>query len=507
MSTILDRNYRLDNGIYKIVDKDSRTIPFRPNKAQQIIYAKKQELRKAGFPIRLIILKGRQMGITTGECIYNFDDVYWHENLRAWMMAHKKDTISSIFSKVEFAYSRLPENLLIKPKFRSRNEFFWPQINSSMRVTADPTGETIDRLHVCEVALIRNAENNLPQFIQGVPKYSGVVVLESTAYGVGGYFYNEWQRAMEMRHKTLPGSFIPIFLPWTLDDQYKSPVRGQFDPPLSEKEKYLIKAHNLSVEQVQWRREKISELGGREEIFAQYYPLTPEEAFISSGFPIFDQEILNRQLHECKDPIEVKHWMGGELRAYAKREVGADYLISVDTSEGTGNDRSAAAIIDLRDFSITAVLHGMMEPNNLGRYLARLGIWFNNATIAVERNNHGHSVLNTLMNHEGYENVYKHRDYDQKGRARLKPGFPTTSKTRPLILDDLDEAISSGELKIPDRTMIGELLQFQMIDGKPQAPLDGYDDLVMALAIGIHLRKGVKMNRSYPDIKVKPEGF
>lgn len=515
MATIKDLTdpmVRLSSGLYKLVDKDSETVGYAPNRSQRAILDIKQWLRAQGRPVRVLALKGRQLGTSTGESLANFDHVYWHTNKRAWMMAHRKETVASIFNKIKYAFDNLPPEWKRKPKFRSKNELYWPGTNSSIRVTTDPTGETIDLFHVMETALVKNANTVMPQYLAGVPKRKGVVVLEGTAYGVGGYFHSKWEHAYERRNMPDPGGFYPLFLPWTWADEYRSPVTpGGPYPEWSEEELDIARCYGLDAEQLQWRRETIEDdCNGDILLFNQFYPLTPEEAFISSGKKFFDQILLNRMLRKCVDPLQVKHYRGAELRIYAKRDPRATYVIGVDTSGGHGRDYSAAVILKKNDYSVTAVLHGLMAPNDLGRYLGKLGTWYNGAVVAVERNNHGHSVLNTLRNQVGYENVYRHLEYDRSTGLKVKRvGFPTTLKTRPIILDDLEELVDYGGFQIPDRAWVKEMIRFEVPDdGKPQAPQGENDDLVMAGAITVHVAKGVKRNAEYPhEITEKPEGF
>ena len=155
---------------------------------------------------------------------------------------------------------------------------------------------------------------------------------------------------------------------------------------------------------------------------------------------------------------------------------------------------------------IIATLRGKYLPHDLARYLQKIGEYYNNALIVVERNT-GHAVLNELIRHTDYRMIYYHREYDQKGQGVRRPGFPTTPKTRGMILADLEKTIEDRYPIIPDIQVIEECLNFGYDNGKAQA-IHGNDDCVMALAIGNYLCQQPTSILMPPDGGIdKPRGM
>jgi hypothetical protein len=180
---------------------------------------------------------------------------------------------------------------------------------------------------------------------------------------------------------------------------------------------------------------------------------------------------------------------------------GEQYLISADVAEGKdagttdvtdpergGSDFCHGWIINVRSLKAVGCVRGRITPIEFARVLMGAGRLFNWATLAIERNNHGHSVLNTLETSQ-YPQVYRHLEYDQGGTiAYLRPGFPTDPKTRPQIVDALDTAIRSDSLICHDPGFWRECSTFQRgPSGKPEALPGCHDDRVISMAIGIYL--------------------
>jgi hypothetical protein len=114
--------------------------------------------------------------------------------------------------------------------------------------------------------------------------------------------------------------------------------------------------------------------------------------------------------------------------------------------------------------------------------------------IAVERNNHGHSVINSLLNQEKYPNIYEHDD--------KKLGFLTTSSSKAIILTSksgLVNAVEDGELKIYDKEFYRECFTFEYkgtkSGGSMGAMKGSYDDRIMAGAIAWITRNSARIAR------------
>ncbi|SEA53576.1 hypothetical protein SAMN05421743_105209 [Thalassobacillus cyri] len=465
---------------------------------------------------RDIILKPRQLGFSTLILAEFFDDTINNPNTTTVIIAHDADSTRKLFDAVQFMYNNLPEQKKkdlndgrSKPKYGNRKEYYFESINSRIYVgTAGSTdfgrGSTINNLHCSEVAFWPDPETLMTGLLQAVPR-DGRVVLETTANGVGNYFYRTYQEA-----KAGEVQWEPHFYRWFDHPDYQLPLdKGEKLSPTKE-EQLTVDQYNLTPEQLKWRRWKISEMPekdglSKEERFLQEYPEDDTSCFLSSGRPVFDMTKLKVLLekvqnnpygvyeidYETKNVYETTS-ASPELKIFKQPEMGHRYVLASDVAEGKANgDYSAAHVVDWETNEQVAEVHGHWDPDIFGKKLAVVGWYYNTALIGVERNNHGHSVLNTLINQVGYENLYHHVDYDSaNGEERKVPGWPTDPKTRPIMMSDLRTVMREQSMKVNSATLLNELFTFIVNDqGKEEAQSGCHDDLVMALAIAIQLRK------------------
>jgi hypothetical protein len=149
-----------------------------------------------------------------------------------------------------------------------------------------------------------------------VPDLSGTeIILESTANGYND-FHQLWRKA-----EAGESEFLPVFLPWSIDPDYRRAVDDSFVPDADERE--LMALHKLAPEQIAWRRAKISQLGSAD-YFCQEYPITAAEAFVSSTFDSFIPASLVIQARQEK------------VEAYGPLIIGVD-------PASVGADRTAIA--------------------------------------------------------------------------------------------------------------------------------------------------------------------
>jgi hypothetical protein len=179
---------------------------------------------------------------------------------------------------------------------------------------------------------------------------------------------------------------------------------------------------------------------------------------------------------------------------------GHRYVIGADVAEGLpGRAWSVAGILDLSTETPEQVAEwrGHINPFEFGQKLAQLGLWYNQAKVAVERNNHGHATLASLRQ-SAYPSLYKHRHYDQiQGRHVRRLGWPTDGKTRPQMFADLRTCIDEGQMIVRSAGFIHEMMQFQAEDQDREADdfdagqgaSDSWRDRVFAWGIAWQVRK------------------
>lgn len=297
-----DPFWRLSN-LYKIMTKgsededgeeESKVVIFQMNWAQvQLI---------AGIHYRNIILKARQLGFTTLITILYLDYALFKSNVRCGIIADTDKNAKTIFrDKVRFAYDNLPIQLrqLFPLKKNSADELLFAHNNSSIRVSTSMRGGTIDYLHVSEFGKIcarfpERAKEIVTGSFPAVP-IGGMINIESTAEGQGGYFYIYTSTAIAKQEKGTPLSkkdFKFFFFPWWKADEYRMPVG---DTVISSKDKkyfheqegkiseMLGKPFVFDEEQKSWYiNTRDIELAGDAALMWREYPGTPEEAFQQS---------------------------------------------------------------------------------------------------------------------------------------------------------------------------------------------------------------------------------
>jgi hypothetical protein len=210
----------------KIRDKKANIVDFKLNKAQRIVHDKILELRRDNRPVRVLLLKARQMGLSTFTEGFIFHDTSTNENKNALIIAHEETASANLFNMSKLYYEYLPE--LIRPMKKYANGKVLqfenptpdenekqknPGLRSKISIATAGAGEvgrssTIHNLHVSELAFFPDPKITMLGLMQCVPDSENTnVIIESTANGVGDYFHELWQSA----EKGL-NDFIPIFL-------------------------------------------------------------------------------------------------------------------------------------------------------------------------------------------------------------------------------------------------------------------------------------------------------
>ncbi|WMM26671.1 hypothetical protein RBU61_08330 [Tissierella sp. MB52-C2] len=507
-----------------IKTKDKELIPLPFNPIQSMYWGNKTK--------RDIILKPRQLGFTTLKVAEYFERIINEKNVTAVIIAHNNDSTQKIFAAVQLMYENLPEEKKLqlnagmnKPKYGNRKEFYFVSNNSRISVgTAGNTsfgrGDTINYLHCSEVAFWPNPEELTTGLFQAVP-FDGEICLETTANGVGNYFYRTYQEA-----KTEKSIWTNHFYRWFDHPEYKLKLDPGEKLELDDEEQRLIDTYNLSLEQIKWRRWKISEMPDKdgltkEDMFKQEYPEDEQSCFLTSGRPVFDikvlmeirrklEGIINYKEYSIDHAAEIKYRLNeyddyeidfnsfihekykGELKVYEEPNSDLEYVMGSDVAEGKdGGDYSVAIVIEKETGRQVAELHGHWEPDIFAKKIKRLGLYYNNAAAGVERNNHGHAVLNTLINYDIYDNLYNHVKYNSAtGEEEKEPGFPTNKQTKPILVSDLQEGIRERYLDIQSMELVDELITFVNLDGGKMGAQEGcHDDRVMALGIALQVRK------------------
>lgn len=531
----------------KIRDKKSSLIPFKLNHAQRVVLDLIDQCEREGKLKRFIVLKARQMGLSTLFEGLIFHDTATSEFKNSMIIAHEDKASSNLFAMSKLYYEELPEVIRPMKKYdngkilsfenpttddneKNRN----PGLRSKITVSTAGTAEagrsaTIHNLHASEVAFFPDAKTTMLGLLQSVPdEMNTLVVLETTANGVGDWFHDMWQKATLGKN-----DFIPVFLPWFIDPGYTRPfasdnARKQLisevnaiskDASGNEVRTYeyeLMKKFDLTYDQLNWRRWCIAnKCQGDEDLFMQEYPSTAEEAFISSGRPKFSVKSLRKYQTIAKDgdrgyfiensgKVEFLPDEKGYVTIWQHPHPNKFYAIGADVAEGLAHgDFSCAVVGDSDSFDIVAMWHGHIDPDLYGLELVKLGRYYNDAYLGVENNNHGLTTLTTIKKQE-YWNIYFSKSYDRiADKITQKIGWTTSIRTKPLMIDKLSEFVREYYLGIYSNLIIGEMFTYVIEDdGKTNAQSGCHDDTVMATAIMLQLLLEGKGESFAPEVPV-----
>lgn len=485
----------------KIRTKEGQIQPLILNKAQHILYAAIEAEKKEKGYVRIIILKARQQGLSTVVGGYLYSNVSQNRARKAMVVTHHADSTRALFDMTKRYHDNAPAAVKPSTKYASRRELSFDKLDSSY-IVATAGGESIGRsetltdVHASEIAFWPTSEalKNWNGLEQAVPATKGTnIFIESTANGVSGVFYDLWQGAVNGTN-----GFRPVFIPWFIDDGYKAPVNGPLEH--TPEEEKLISLFNLTDEQLQFRRLKIA--ASSADLFKQEYPATAEEAFLTSGRPVFNPEVLSMRLQELKDR-EAPKLFGlsnekleevprGEMKMYLPHYPKETYYIGADVAMGVrGGDYSVAQVLDSKRRQV-AVWRGHIMPDAFAHVLKAMGTYYNMALIAPESNNHGILTCSTLAKDLSYPNVYMKTVVDTiTEKESIVIGFSTNVKTKPMMIDELRASIRDGAITLYDKTTIQELLTYIVTtSGSMGAEKGCNDDCVTSLAIANLINEG-----------------
>jgi hypothetical protein len=410
-----------------------------------------------------VILKSRQLGISTLAAGYALWCMLFKEDFNVLVIATTQEVAKNLVTKVRVMHENLPSWLKgtveadnkLSLKFKNGS-----QIKAVSSATTGARSEALSLLIIDEAAFIRNIEEIWIASQATLSTGGGAIVL-STPNGVGNWFHQVWSEA----ESELNG-FHTIKLHWTVH-----PERDQ-----------------------SWRDDQTKLLGERGA--AQECDCD----FVSSGHTVVEGNLLLEYETRCEEPVERRgfdhgYWLW-EYPDYAR-----DYLVVADVARGDSADFSAFQVFDIESVKQVAEYKGKVPPNEFGNMLVTVASEWNNALLAIENANIGWAAIQPALD-RGYPNLhYTYKDdgyvdpdvqlkkgYDMKDKSQMVPGVSTTQRTRPLMISALEMYMREKTPVIRSKRLIQELLVFVWLNGKAQAQQGYNDDLVMSFAITLWLR-------------------
>ena len=408
-----------------------------------------------------IILKSRQLGISTLTAGFSLWMMLFHKDKNILCIATKQDTAKNMVTKVKFMYENLPSWLKINAD--ENNKLTLRLTNGSQIKATSAAGdagrsEAVSLLLIDEAAFIENIGEIWASAQQTLATGGGCIAL-STPYGTGNWFHQTWVRAENKEN-----DFLPIKLPW-----FVHPERDQA-----------------------WR-DRQDELLGDPRMAAQECDCD----FSTSGDVVFYPEYI--EFYEktyIKEPLE-RRGTDRNLWVWEPCDYSRTYMVVADVARGDGKDHSAFHIIDVENNVQVAEYKGQLGTKEYGHLLVGIATEYNEALLVIENNSIGWATIQTVID-RGYTNLY----YSPKSgevradsyfeqymdTSKMTPGFTMSSRTRPMVISKFQESLSDKGVTFQSKRLLEEMRTFVWKNGKPEAQSGYNDDLVLSFSMGQYMR-------------------
>lgn len=412
----------------------------------------------------VIVLKARQIGYSTLFALHALWYAIFHPEVHVVFLSIGEREAIALLKKTKHALKKMPPWVTARMPQLVKDTQEELEFDNGSRIRSLPSkkdparGETVDLVYVDEWAFFENPEDAW-QSIEPITDVGGRIVGLSTANGWGNFFHTQWVRA-----KTGTSNFKPLFFPWSAntdrDDNW-----------------YSEKARNNP----EWH-------------MAQEYPRNEDEAFLKSGRPVFDLEMLHQiptfvGIHGAILTHKFEEKLHGEIELWDYPDEYDFYVVGADVAEGLEHgDYSSAHVVSCRTGLVVAHYHAHVEADVFGEDLRRLGLYYHGALMGVEVNNHGLSTLHALRRLD-YPRIYFRTTLNLRtNRQTNEMGWRTTLATKGLMVDELGMALREGDLVLRDEETIAELKTF-VRDEKGKMGGSPFDDRVISLAIANQMRR------------------
>ena len=432
---------------------------------------------------RDIAVKNRQTGFSTGVEAANSHKLFVFPYQRQSIIAHDQEASEFLFQTVQRFYGNLPEDMKPKSDWYSGNRMRFPVMDSYIYVDSARSdnlgiGRTLNIAHLSELGKwpAYKADSLFADISQTVPE-GGYITIESTPKGRGGLFYRLYDAA-----KRGDINYKAFFYPWWWDVTAIRETEKIYK--YTDEENALIRNFQLNDRQIAFRREKIAEL---RDLFYQEYPEDDVNCWLSSDVSVFDGSNIRKYLQNIMEGSPE-----GNLTIWKDVIGGEKYIIGADPAGGyEKGDFSVASVLRVRTNEYVARLRGKIAPDFFGQELLRLGHRYNDALIGVERIMHGHTILKILLDNI-YPEIYYREEYDNEaGHVAQQPGWVTSGKTKPMMLDIMKAAMRAGDFISYSENLMLEAAGLIWEGQKMKTQPGGYDDELDAFMIALMIRESI----------------
>ena len=517
-----------------ILDKMSgKMIKFVLNRPQRRVLQILEGQRLANQPLRLIMLKARQWGGSTLVQMYMiWIQLVLKKNWNSVICGHLHQTSAAIKSMYNRVLRRYPKELTPDGKrpqfvtFEGSHNVRQLSVSESLIISGSAQSEDAVRgydvkmAHLSEVAFWPDTTFHSPEDL--IRSIGGtiplepltMIVLESTANGVGNYFHTEWQRA-----KSGHSDKVPVFVPWHEIEIYQLRVddAAKLVAELDDYEKALWE-DNCTLEQINWYHHKRKEYTSQV-LMAAEFPTTDVEAFLTTSRNVFDPNMLESLRDTCNLPCErgdmvadgtktvtgskfVKGFGSNAMQVWKMPERSNRryrYIVAVDVGGSRPDaDWSVIAVFDTHNGAkenedcrpeVVAQWRGHLDKDQMAWKAAQVAKFYNNALLVFESNSIESDRLlgDTLLKSIGMKYPYLYyRDNKSKDKV---PGFHTNVKTKNEAIGNLTAYIRDKAYVERDTQAVNEMLDYEILaNGRSYGARKGsHDDILMTRAIGLQV--------------------
>lgn len=458
---------RAEDGIIRIKQKPEQLL--LSNTLYEAYHGRKRE--------EIIVLKSRQIGLSTWASLFCLDTSAYYPGRVSNTIADTDKQAKKIFKNIaRLAYRGIPPPLRPYANTDNVGELYFEKLESKYIVSATKS-EPVDVLHISESPYFQD-EERIKEALQMRRKIS-ITIEESTAFGVGNGFEQRFTAAWTAQEAGKPYHRKAFFFPWFTDPKNVVEVREGVELLHPDTVLPLAEKYDLTPQQQLFYDQQIEDLD--EEVF-QFYPSEPREAFLSSGRPVFNlRQIQSLQDQHARSGTENEGWT-------FYREVDSDCSIGVDPAEGLATGDNTAAKVLNKQGQEVATIAGKYDPEQIAEkldWMCRLigSKGFENYVV-VERNNHGHAVVNECKNYTSIR-LYRTEAVDAVTQKKvMQYGWNTNAKTKSVAITELRKALKNGDVVLHDYETYAELMFYMYGDrGTMNAMIGKHDDRIISTAL------------------------
>jgi hypothetical protein len=523
----------------KIQPKGEPLAKFILNPSQNMFMDIVERDVQANKPLRYIVCKNRQIGLSTLSEALVFWATVTNPSYHSLLVAPTRPRAQSLFEISSTFYDNMPDWIRPMRKYRTKNEFIFenpnekmrsknPGLSSSIRITpakdlTAPRGLALSCAHLSEVPYYDEYMPDFyPALASAIPyKPKTIIIFESTPLGKGGYFHETYVGAKHIdaedeEERAMWNKFTPVFLPWMIDPKCRvsehevtTEEKNYIMSHLDKYERELVEKFKVDVYQLAWRRREIkSNCNDDVTYFRRENPATEEEAFALSGTYFFTEQARNDydkikapgkrgflhykgnpdfaattiEFQESKDPMAPM-----ELFHIPVRD--EEYAMGVDPAYGMGRDYSAIVILN-KKLQVCATFYSNEVPIDLFEdEVIKMHKLYNNAKLNLETTGPGNGMMFKLRKNIKPGNWWMWEKWDSpdKRRRMQSIGFDATNRSNSALDNLLTWVFNSGQLQTTSIDLIKEMqvYQYNEMSDRGMAAPGAHDDLMRALGLAL----------------------